>query len=138
MSIEGIILSVILITLVLVLVGLPLIRRTDGREAADALAEKQRERLTVYYERVLRNIRDLDEDHALGKLATGDYEQEREQWAARGVQVLKALDTLENQPMLKPSAAEDTAVDHAIDDAIEAAVRDLRRASQPTDDRVIG
>lgn len=135
MSIAGIVFALVLTTLVLVLVVLPLFQR-GAASPGDALADKQRERLLVYYERVLRNIRDLDEDHALGKIAEGEYRQERELWAARGVQVLKALDSLAEQSMIAPSPVEDAAVDLAIDEAIEAAVRDLRRTSQPSTDRV--
>ena len=136
MSIEGLIAAVFITLLVVLLVVLPLVGRGQ-RKTTDALQERQRERLLVYYVRVLVNIRDLDEDHALGKLADAEYQQEREVWAARGVQVLKALDTLADQPMISPTAADDSAIDLAIDDAIEAAVRDVRRSRQPDTDRVV-
>jgi hypothetical protein len=118
-------------------VGTPLIGGKKKGSVGDPLAEKQRERLLVYYERVLRNIRDLDEDYALGKIASEEYQQERETWAARGVQVLKALDAKIDQPMIASTPADDAAVDHAIDDAIEAAVRDARRARRPQADSVV-
>lgn len=136
MSIEGLVVAVFITLLVLLLVALPFLSRRQPK-TADTLEGKQRERLLVYYERVLRNIRDLDEDHALGKIADGEYQRERELWAARGVQVLKALDTLSDQPMIAPTAADDSAIDLAIDDAIEAAVRDVRRSRQPDTDRVV-
>src|SRR5690606_5047570 len=131
MSTEGLIVGIFLTALVLIFIGMPLVRREKVQ--GDPLAEKQRERLLVYYERVLRNIRDLDEDHALGKIADAEYQRERELWAARGVQVLKALDTLSDQPMIAPTAADDSAIDLAI----EAAVRDVRRSRQPDTDRVV-
>lgn len=136
MSIEGLVIAVFIALLVLLLVALPFLSR--GRQkTVDALQEKQRERLLVYYERVLRNIRDLDEDHALGKIADDEYQQERELWAARGVQVLKALDTLAGgAPMITPPTADDAAIDLAIDNAIETAVRDVRRSRQPDTKRV--
>jgi hypothetical protein len=137
MSVEGLIIAILLTALALIFVGLPLVGGKKGQGVGDPLAEKQRERLLVYYERVLRNIHDLDEDHALGKIADTEYEQEREIWAARGVQVLKALDTLTDEPMISATDAEDAAVDHAIDDAIEAAVRDARRAKQPQTESVV-
>jgi hypothetical protein len=136
MSIEGLIIAVFIALLVLLLVALPFLRRQGQQKSADSLREKQRERLLVYYERVLRNIRDLDEDHALGKIATDEHQQERELWAARGVQVLKALDTLADQPVVTATTADDSAIDVAIDDAIEAAVRDVRRSRQPDSKRV--
>lgn len=136
MSIEGLVFAIFLATLVLIIVGLPLLGRSNPEAQKNAALDKQRERLLVYYERVLRNIRDLDEDHALGKIEPEAYTQERETWAARGVQVLKALDTLAEQPIIAPTVVEDAAIDHAIDDAIEAAVRDVRRTVQPQPERV--
>lgn len=129
MSIEGLVFALILLVGVIALVALP----AFSRDAAPsmALANKQHERLELYYERVLRNMRDLDEDFALGKLDEADYRAERELWAERGVQVLKALDTERGtvSDMLPPSAAnveDDAAVDRAIDDAIERAIRTYR------------
>ncbi len=133
MSIEGIILALTLTTLVVALVALPLLRRDTGESADAQLLDKQRERLLVYYERVLKNIHDLEEDYTLGKLAQDEYTRDRELWAQRGVQVLKALDELKqgralasSQPML-----DDAAVDRAIDDSIEAAIRAYRSSRQP-------
>jgi hypothetical protein len=137
MSPEGYVFAIFLTALVLIFVGLPLVSSKPRRDGSDPLAEKQRERLLVYYERVLRNIRDLDEDHALGKIADAEYEQEREIWASRGVQILKALETMTDQPMIEPTDVEDAAVDNAIDDAIEAAVRKARLAKQPQTESVV-
>lgn len=137
MSAEGLIVAIILTAIAVLLVVLPLAGGKRSGADSDPLAEKQRERLLVYYERVLRNIRDLDEDHALGKIAEREYEPERAVWAARGVQVLKALDSLSDAPMIASTDAEDAAVDRAIDDAIEAAVRDARRAKQPQTESVV-
>lgn len=139
MSPEGYIVAIVLTALTLIFVGMPLVGKKKKQGDSDPLVEKQRERLLVYYERVLRNIRDLDEDHALGKLADAEYEQEREVWAARGVQVLKALDTLaEAAPaMITPTEAEDAAIDHAIDEAIETAVRKARRDKQVQTESVV-
>ncbi len=125
MSIGGLLLALLLTTVALVWIGFPLLRRAPSENEADLLAQKQRERLLVYYERVMTNVRDLDEDHATGKLAEDDYRADRERWVERGVQVLKAL---EGEPTLKPAptAPEDAAVDAAIDDAIEAAITAYR------------
>lgn len=124
MSIGGLILAVILALVVLMFVVSPLIaRRSEASEAGgDAGLAKQRERLLAYYDRVLRNLHDLDEDNALGKIEPELYARDRALWVERGVQALKALDTLNEQ--LSPASADDTAaLDQAIDDAIEAAVR---------------
>jgi serine kinase of HPr protein (carbohydrate metabolism regulator) len=134
MSIEGILLALVLTTLTVALVALPLLRRGAVQAADTQVMDKQRERLLVYYERVLKNIHDLDEDYGLGKLAPDEYSRDRELWAQRGVQVLKALDDLRQgralvQPV--PQAADDAAVDRAIDDTIEAAIRAYRSSRQP-------
>lgn len=128
MSIEGLLIGAALVTLVGVIVLLPLLRRPQPRPPTDLLLEKQRERLLIYYERALRNLRDLDEDFALGKIEPEVYAADRELWAERGVQALKALDTLAERSMLAQTEADDTAVDRAIDAAIETAVRRAREA----------
>lgn len=138
MSIEGLLVALILSAGVLLIIGIPLLRDTRGADPDAALREKQRERLLVYYERVLRNVRDLDEDHALGKLDDAEYQHERELWAQRGVQALKALDALNDQKPptahgLKRTAPDDAAVDHAIDEAIETAVRRAREVQSVTE-----
>lgn len=131
MSTTGILFGLLLAAFVLMWIVLPLFQKRRGEpESAtgdDLLVEKQRERLLIYYERVLRNIRDLDEDHALGKIDAVEYQQEREEWAQRGAQVLQALDTLPAKEVIAQTPANDTAVDNAIDDAIEAAVRQYRQ-----------
>ncbi|MDX2161879.1 MAG: hypothetical protein SF162_11185 [bacterium] len=126
MSIEGLILGAILVTLTLLIIAAPLIARPEQRSTEDILIEKQRERLTVYYERALRNIRDLDEDHALGKIDPADYAADRELWMQRGVQALKALDELAARRLIAMQGDDNASVDQAIHEAIEAAVQKAR------------
>ncbi|MBI1257684.1 MAG: hypothetical protein GC204_09460 [Chloroflexi bacterium] len=126
MSIQGLLFTLLLALFVLAWIVLPLLQRSAKSED-DPLLEKQHERLLVYYERVLRNIRDLDEDHALGKIDEGEYTHEREEWVQRGAQVLQALDTITESSVIAETPAEDAAVDHAIDDAIEAAIQTYRQ-----------
>ena len=127
MSIQGLLFALLLALFLLAWIVMPLFQRDNPPPQDDPLLDKQRERLLVYYERVLRNIRDLDEDHALGKMDEAEYTRERADWSERGVQVLQALDTLHAREVIAPTPAEDTAVDHAIDDAIEAAIRRYRQ-----------
>lgn len=75
MSTEGLLASLIVTVLVVVWVAMPLFRKDRGSASDVLLVQKQRERLLVYYERVLTNIRDLDEDHSTGKMSTEDYEK---------------------------------------------------------------
>jgi len=126
MSLPGLIFALLLAALVVIWIGIPL-RRREPKTDDDPLLKKQRERLLVYYERVLRNIHDLDEDHTLGKIDEDHYARDREDWAQRGVQVLQALDTIADRTMIAVTPAEDAAVDQAIDDSIEAAIQRYRQ-----------
>lgn len=128
MSLEGLIVSLVLVIVTVGLVALPILRRDPtARSSEGVLIQKQRERLLVYYERVLTNLRDLDEDHSTGKIQTADYESEREDWVQRGVQVLKALEQLDQHRTIVADADQES-LDHAIDDSIERAVREHRRS----------
>src|SRR5258706_14519590 len=97
MSVAGLVFGLILLLAALIWIGTPLLRREKFRLEDNVVLQKQRERLLLIYERVLTNIRDLDEDHTTGKMQTADYESERETWVQRGIQVLKAMDNMEAQ-----------------------------------------
>ena len=125
MSSAGLVFGLIILLVALVVIGAPLFRRQTIRVGDDALLQKQRERLLLIYERVLTNIRDLDEDHTTGKMQTADYETEREIWVQRGIQVLKAMDRLDEQHIIT-DALDDEGIDQAIDDEIEQAIAAFR------------
>ncbi len=127
MSIEGLIGSALVVTLTLLIIVLPLLRRPGTQIVDELQIEKARERLNMYYQRVLRNVRDLDEDHDLGKIPGDDYAAERELWLSRGVQALKALDDLEARA-LSFDATDDNQLERAIDDAIELAIQKAKLA----------
>ncbi len=94
MSPTGLIASILLLTLVIAIIALPFFHTMRQKSAVDTAAAKQRDGVIAYYERALQNIRDLDEDHALGKISETSYRQDRELWTQRGVQALKLLDQL--------------------------------------------
>lgn len=125
MSIEGLLLGAVIILGALLVVALPLFNREGGPTSDEALLDKQRSRLAVVYERVLTNLRDLDEDYRTGKMPPADYEWERELWVQRGIQVLKVMDDLAASHTVTESADME-AIDRAIDQKIEAAVRQYR------------
>ncbi len=125
MSLPGLIMGLVIVVGVLFFVASPLLHRSTSTTSEDEIVEKQRERLAMVYERVLGNIRDLDEDHTTLKMSDADYVVERELWVQRGIQVLKTLDVLDAKHMVTHSAeAED--IDRAIDRRIEAAVAAYR------------
>lgn len=129
MSIE----SLVIVATILIISGLWIGAPLFARQAATGrrtLEQKQTERLLNHYERILLNLRDLDEDFSVGKIQPQDYEQDREQLVQRGIQVLIALDHLAESAA--PSAHSDSAdVDAAIDKQIEAAVAAYRRKTKP-------
>lgn len=130
MSTEGLLASLIVTVLVVVWVAMPLFRKDRGSASDVLLVQKQRERLLVYYERVLTNIRDLDEDHSTGKMNTEDYETERESWVQQGVQILKALDQIKDKHISAPRHTDRGAIDRAADDAIEAAIASYKQKAR--------
>jgi hypothetical protein len=130
MSAAGLVFGLLVIIAAIIWIGTPFLRRDQKQKNDDALLQKQRERLLLIYERVLTNIRDLDEDHSTGKMQTTDYEIEREAGVQRGIQVLKALDRLDDHEPITDSV-DDEVIDHAIDDEIEQAIAAYRTKAQP-------
>jgi hypothetical protein len=127
MSAEGLVASVVIVLVFAVWIAWPFTRRSTDTTRTDSPAARQRERLLLYYERVLRNVHDLDEDFATGKLNETDFTIERERWVQRGVEALRALETLDGQHLMAPATADEAAIDEAIDHAIEAAIRGYRQ-----------
>jgi hypothetical protein len=126
MSLPGIVVGAALVLLVLLVLGLPYLRRSAQAPQADAGAQKQRDRVLAYYDRVLQNLRDLDEDHALGKLNAEDYARDRERWVQRGAQALQVLDNLESAPLHSTASGE-------LDEEIESMIARARAPRQPAD-----
>ncbi len=134
MEAQTLILGLVIVVLSLIFVAWPFLGL--GRERAVA-AEKSKlngemERLVAEREAVFAVIRDLDFDYETGKLTDEDYQQQRETWVARGVAVLKAIDSLK-QGLQDTSGLQDYDLqkpDHTdadLDAQIEAAVAARRR-----------
>ncbi len=124
MSVPGLIFALVIAGLLAAIIVLPLMQ--SGTRRGDDQDTRQYDRARLYYERVLRNLRDLDEDYALGKLDEVSYRVERELWTERGIQVLKAIDRLEAGELIAAGGASDAEIDHALDDTVEAAIRAAR------------
>ncbi len=130
MSILGLIISLALFLIALAVVAHPLLRPPKTSESADAQLQVQWDRVQDYYERVLTNIRDLDEDYATGKVDEADYRDEREIWAQRGIRLLRVRDSLDaRQSQVRDSDA--SAIDEAIEAMIEATIEAYRADAQP-------
>ncbi len=119
MSLAGLVIAALMVVSVALYVFLPLLRSQVVSEVA--FQDKQRERALAYYERVLTNIRDLDDDHATGKISDDEYQTERERWMQRGIQVLKLLDTLDHDESLIENRQADAAeIDAAIEETLSS------------------
>lgn len=130
MSLVGVMAALVMLVAGGAWIILPLFRDGRWRDRKQSLTDKQYHRLQVYYRQVKNTIRDLDEDFEVGKLAAEDYQQERELWTERGVQILKAIDEFDHRRgFVKPAAEHDAAINDAIDAAIEAAVAERLKAS---------
>lgn len=122
MSVAGLLISLLLALIAIAIVARPLFSAATG--GADAEFDDQGARASDYYERVLINIRDLDEDLATDKISEADHGREREVWVARGIALLRLQDRLAAQ-RAAPDEAED------IDAIIEAAVAAHRDGQSP-------
>ncbi len=120
MSIAGLLISIILTLAALAFVLKPLLRPAREDRLSGGNLALQRDRISAYYERVLTNIRDLDEDFSTAKIGAEDYRREREVWVERGIRLLRVQDQLDLQHPRTGSDAE------RIDRAIEAAVSAYR------------
>ena len=120
MSLPGLLISALIALVAGVIVARPLLRdaaRRGGRQ-------RELDRLTAAYERVLTNIRDLDEDQRTGKIGIEEYAAEREVWMRQGISILRAMDAHE---------AREGEIADDIDAAIEAAIRAARECqAEPT------
>ena len=123
MSILGLLVSLLLALIAIAIVAQPLLGAARNRRDIDSVDEVQRERVASYYERVLTNIRDLDEDLATGKISEADHGREREVWVARGISLLRLLDQLDAERATAGEAKDAEAIDRAIEAAV-AAYRD--------------
>lgn len=119
MDLGSLLLNLALLALVGYLIARPLLKQSRpqperGDPAAGLLAER---------ERLLAALRDLELDHATGKVGDEDYAHQRPLLVAQGAAVLRQLDELAP----KPTARRNAKPDAALDDEIEAAVRQLRQ-----------
>lgn len=127
MSIPGLLIALLLSLIALAMVARPLLLPARQRRSAGSSLRLESERVKTYYERVLTNIRDLDEDFATGKIGEDDYRAEREVWAQRGIRLLRVRDQLEREGSALASGEDAERIDRAIEEAVAA----YRAAERP-------
>ena len=126
MSTVGILLGVILLGVGLTPIIWPFTRRDYRWRALDNqdLAERQCGRLQMLYEQCIASIRDLDDDHGMGKIDAAFYQRERQLWIDRAAAVLNAVKQLDTgaQPQAAMQDAEDAMQGATVPDDIEAMI----------------
>jgi hypothetical protein len=131
MDIGSILLGLALLLIVAFIVARPLLEGSRHRDRQPGPADQ----LLAERERVLVQLRDLDFDHATGKIMDDDYAAQRAQLVAQGVAILKQLDALTAAMAPVPAGANGQAA--TLDDEIEAAVVRARgRPAGPADDEI--
>jgi hypothetical protein len=120
MDLGSILLGLALLLVVSFVVLRPILDRSTANERDEPAADP----LLLTREQVLAQLRDLDFDHATGKLNEDDYAAQRAQLMAQGVAVLKELDSqaasTDGQPVDEIEPLDE--IEHAIS---------LRRARRP-------
>lgn len=115
MDIGSLLLGLALLLVVAFIVARPVLERQSMPEKETSQAD----RLAAERETILAALRDLDFDHATGKISDEDFTPQRAQLVAQGVAVLKQLDAL--SPAMPERAV-------SAEDAIERAVAARRRS----------
>ena len=110
--------------IVVVYITQPLVIKTHVKIAAQ---ESPRDKLLAERDTLYTTIRDLDFDFQTGKLLEADYRVMREKYTARGVEILKELDTMNVGPQEARSKRQ-----KAVADDIEAAVQSRRKGKAQT------
>ncbi len=114
MSVPGLLVALLLAAIAIAVVARPLLLPARQERLEEIQSRRQRDRLRESYERVLTNIRDLDEDQATGKANDADYRAEREVLLRRGIELLRLQDELERERSAMLSARVDEAIEAAL------------------------
>ncbi|GAB4553016.1 MAG: hypothetical protein OHK0023_21640 [Anaerolineae bacterium] len=85
MTFETLGIAIAMLVIFVLWIGSPFFARREVRlESSDSLAQ--------HYDRILVQLRDLEEDFSTGKIAQEAYQLERERLTLIGIKALKALD----------------------------------------------
>lgn len=138
----SVILSLVLLGLVALVIARPVIRQRRSSSKSSSVAEA----LRAEREAILTALRDLDFDHATGKVCADDYQPQRAELLARGVAVLKQMDaqpaatnhnghsgdSLERRIAARRRRLPADSSDDALEAAIAARRRSVRQPSPET------
>jgi hypothetical protein len=126
MELGTLLVGLALLVVVAFIIAQPFLEK--GRVPREPVTEV--EALLAERENILSALRDLDFDHATGKITTDDYTPQRAKLVAEGAEVLRQLDRL--SVGTAPTAVV------SVEDEIERAVAARRRAAAPTSAKARG
>lgn len=121
MQIIAILIGLVLLAAIAFYVSRPIVQQRRGGADATVMASLEAQRDAVYSQ-----IRELDMDHATGKMNDEDYHQARTDLVAQAAALLKQIDGVLSVPMAPASIAAATLP--AIDD-VEALIAARRKAT---------
>lgn len=127
MQIIAILIGLVLLAAIAFYISRPIVQHRRGGQDATAMATLEAQRDAVYSQ-----IRELDMDHATGKMNDDDYQQARTELVAQAANLLRQIDGVLSAP-IAPAAAIATAtlpaaVSSAGDD-VEALIAARRKAT---------
>ena len=94
MDIGAIFFALAVVTLVGMYVGQPYIQRRGRRSTQE---DHEYSALMAEYDRAVNTLQELDFDNALGKVPAEDYPRQRAELLARGADLLRKLDAMQEQ-----------------------------------------
>ena len=107
-SLPALVFAFAILLIAVALIASPLL----GRRKTAVEPPTPGQQLNIEHERVVRAIRELDDDHRTGKLNGDDYKTLRATQVMEGAQLLQKLDELnDDQPPAEPGAADELDVE---------------------------
>ena len=94
MDIGAIFFALAVVTLVGMYIGQPYIQRRGRRSTQE---DHEYSTLMAEYDRAVNTLQELDFDNALGKVPAEDYPRQRAELLARGADLLRKLDAMQEQ-----------------------------------------
>ncbi|MBI5565945.1 MAG: zinc ribbon domain-containing protein [Chloroflexi bacterium] len=128
MQIIAILIGLVLLAAIAFYVSRPIVQQRRGGADATVMASLEAQRDAVYSQ-----IRELDMDHATGKMNDEDYHQARADLVAQAANLLRQIDGVLSAPIVPASTAAATlpAATASAGDDVEALIAARRKTTKP-------
>lgn len=126
MQIIAILIGLVLLAAIAFYISRPIVQHRRGGQDATAMATLEAQRDAVYSQ-----IRELDMDHATGKMNDDDYQQARTELVAQAANLLRQIDGVLSAPIVPAATAAATlpAAASSEGDDVEALIAARRKAT---------